>query len=246
VPVEMNAFKSQQHRWAKGSIQTARKLLPRILKSDLPRAVKVEAFFHLTANLTYPLMILLTVLMPVSMVIRFKHGWYEVLMLDLPFFWTATMSVVAFYVASQREIGMSRWHRVKYLPFIMALGIGLCVNQAKAVIEAMVGYETGFTRTPKLGMTSATGNDERGWLQKRYRAIVSAQPLLELALGAYLTSAIYFALDKGVYFSLPFLLLFQWGFFYVGLMSLLQGRLGFLFSRRPRAPAPQVLPLPAD
>ncbi len=222
VPVEMNAFKSQQHRWAKGSIQTARKLLPRILRSDLPREVKVEAFFHLTANFTYPLMILLTVLMPVSMVIRFKHGWYEVLMLDLPFFWTATMSVVLFYVASQREIGMPLWRRVKYLPFIMALGIGMCVNQSKAVIEALVGYETGFTRTPKTGMR---GRD-RGWLKSRYRTLLTAQPLLELALGAYLTSAIWFALDKGVYFSLPFLLLFQWGFFYVGLVSLLQGRLG--------------------
>src|SRR5260370_36726022 len=128
----MNALKSQQHRWAKGSVQTARKLLPRILRSDLSRQVKVEAFFHLSANLTYPLMILLTVLMPVSMVIRFKHGWYEVLMLDLPFFWTATMSGVAFYVAIQREIGMSRWHRVKYLPFIMRRGIRLCVTQAQA------------------------------------------------------------------------------------------------------------------
>ncbi|MFN2546238.1 MAG: cellulose synthase family protein [Myxococcales bacterium] len=220
VPVEMNAFKSQQHRWAKGSIQTARKLLPRILRSDLPREVKLEAFFHLTANFTYPLMILLTVLMPVSMVIRFKHGWYEVLMLDLPFFWTATMSVVMFYIASQREIGMPVWQRVKYLPFIMALGIGMCVNQSKAVIEAIVGYETGFTRTPKMGVR---GKD-KSWLTKKYRTLLTAQPLLELALGAYLTSAIWFALDKGVWFSLPFLLLFQWGFFYVGLVSLLQTR----------------------
>ncbi|HZR10366.1 MAG TPA: cellulose synthase family protein [Myxococcales bacterium] len=237
VPVEMNAFKSQQHRWAKGSIQTARKLLPRILKSDLPRAVKVEAFFHLTANFTYPLMILLTVLMPVSMVIRFKHGWYEVLMLDLPFFWTATMSVVVFYIASQREIGM-RWSKlIKYLPFIMALGIGMCVNQSKAVIEAMVGYETGFTRTPKTGMQ---GRD-KSWLRKRYRTLLTAQPLLELALGGYLTSAIWFALDKGVYFSLPFLLLFQWGFFYVGLVSLLQGRIGAL-ARWFRGPAEDPAP----
>jgi cellulose synthase/poly-beta-1,6-N-acetylglucosamine synthase-like glycosyltransferase len=233
VPVEMNAFKSQQHRWAKGSIQTARKLLPRILKSDLPREVKIEAFFHLTANLTYPLMILLTVLMPVSMVIRFKHGWYEVLMLDLPFFWTATMSVVMFYIASQREIGMPWWQRVKYLPFIMALGIGMCVNQSKAVIEALLGYETGFTRTPKTGMRGKG----QSWAQSKYRILVTAQPLLELALGAYLTSSIWFALDKGVYFSLPFLLLFQWGFFYVGLVSLLQGRAGALFRwlRRPAA-----------
>jgi len=239
VPVELNAFKSQQHRWAKGSIQTARKLLPRILRSELSREVKLEAFFHLTANFTYPLMILLTVLMPVSMVIRFKHGWYEVLLLDLPFFWTATMSVVLFYVASQREIGVAWWKGLKYLPFIMALGIGMCVNQSKAVIEAMVGYETGFTRTPKTGMR---GRD-RSWLRNKYRMLLTAQPLLELALGAYLTSAIWFALDKGVYFSLPFLLLFQWGFFYVGLVSLLQGRIGalFRFLRRPAQGAAPAL-----
>src|SRR5712691_6395568 len=130
---------------------------------------------------------------------------------------------------------MPVWQRIKYLPFIMALGIGLCVNQAKAVIEALVGYETGFTRTPKMGISSK----DRSWLSKKYRAMTSLQPLLELALGGYLTSAIYFALDKGVYFSLPFLLLFQWGFFYVGLMSLLQGRLSLLarLLRRPAADA---------
>jgi cellulose synthase/poly-beta-1,6-N-acetylglucosamine synthase-like glycosyltransferase len=237
VPVEMNAFKSQQHRWAKGSVQTARKLLPRILRGDLSWAVKVEAFFHLSANFTYPLMILLTVLMPVSMVIRFKHGWYEVLLLDLPFFWTATVSVVLFYVASQREIGIPWWKRLKYLPFIMALGIGMCVNQSKAVIEALVGYETAFNRTPKTGMR---GRD-RSWLKKKYRTLLTAQPLLELALGAYLTSAIWFALDKGVYFSLPFLLLFQWGFFYVGLVSLLQGPVGALM-RWIRGPAEDAAP----
>jgi len=237
VPVEMNAFKSQQHRWAKGSVQTARKLLPRILRGDLSRQVKVEAFFHLTANFTYPLMILLTVLMPVSMVIRFKHGWYEVLLLDLPFFWTATVSVVLFYVASQREIGIPWWKRLKYLPFIMALGIGMCVNQSKAVIEALVGYETGFNRTPKTGMR---GRD-RSWLKRKYRTLLTAQPLLELALGAYLTSAIWFALDKGVYFSLPFLILFQWGFFYVGLVSLLQGPVGAL-KRWIRRPAEDAAP----
>jgi hypothetical protein len=121
----------------------------------------------------------------------------------------------------------------------MALGIGMCVNQAKAVIEAMVGYETDFTRTPKTGMQ---GRD-RSWLKKKYRTLLTAQPLLELALGAYLTAAFWFALDKGVYFSLPFLLLFQWGFFYVGLVSLLQGRVGMLLRwlRRPAGSAEPAL-----
>jgi hypothetical protein len=83
------------------------------------------------------------------------------------------------------------------------------------------------------------GGRDRSWVQKRYRTLLTAQPLLELALGGYLTSAIWFALDKGVYFSLPFLLLFQWGFFYVGLVSLLQGRVGAVLRllRRPAADA---------
>src|SRR4029078_5107305 len=84
VPVEMNAFKSQQHRWAKGSIQTCRKLLPQILRSNLPLGVKVEAFFHLSANFNYPLMCVLSVLMAPSMVIRYNMGWYEMLLIDVP------------------------------------------------------------------------------------------------------------------------------------------------------------------
>ena len=152
IPVEMSAFKSQQHRWAKGSIQTAMKLLPRILSSELPYAVKKEAFFHLTANVAYLLMIPLAILMPITVVVRVSHGWIEVLLLDLPFFATATMSVCVFYVASQREIHASTWQRIKYLPYLMALGIGLSVNQARAVVEALLGHQTVFTRTPKSGV----------------------------------------------------------------------------------------------
>ena len=104
VPVEMNAFKSQQHRWAKGSIQTCRKLLPRILRSNLPFGVKAEAFFHLTANFNYLLMCVLSVLMFPSMVIRYNMGWYEMLLIDVPLFFAATASVGNFYMVCQREI----------------------------------------------------------------------------------------------------------------------------------------------
>ena len=104
VPVEMNAFKSQQHRWAKGSIQTCRKLLPRILRSDAPLGVKAEAFFHLTANFNYPLMCVLSVLMAPSMVIRYNMGWYEMLLIDVPLFFAATASVANFYMVCQHEL----------------------------------------------------------------------------------------------------------------------------------------------
>src|SRR5690606_28444349 len=141
--------------------------------------VKAEAFFHLTANLCYVLMVILSALMPVAMVIRFSHGWYEVLFLDLPFFIAATMSVSSFYMMSQKELGMSKWQRVKYLPFIMALGIGMCLSNAKAVLEGLVGHQSEFTRTPKLGV----GKLAKGWAAKKYQGMKTALPLLELAFG---------------------------------------------------------------
>ena len=116
VPVEMNAFKSQQHRWAKGSIQICRKLLPRILQSDLPFGVKAEAFFHLTANFNYLLMSLLSVLMFPSMVIRYNMGWYEMLLIDVPLFFAATASVANFYIVSQRELYPDWKTRLKLRP----------------------------------------------------------------------------------------------------------------------------------
>jgi hypothetical protein len=222
VPVDMNAFKSQQHRWAKGSIQTAKKLLPTILKSDLPFKVKREAFFHLSNNVAYLLMLLLSLLMPLSMLVRFKHGLYGTLLLDLPFFVTATFSVCFFYVATQRELGLTWWARLKYLPFLMSLGIGLAINNAKAVIEALLNQESGFTRTPKTG---SEGKSVKS-VKKGYRGKKSWLPAIELAFGLYFTGAAYLAWDMEVYTSLPFLVLFQVGFLYVGLSSLFQGRYG--------------------
>jgi hypothetical protein len=221
VPVEMNAFKSQQHRWAKGSIQTAKKLLPAIFKSDLPWSVKIEAFFHLTNNLAYPLMVVTSILMPISVVVRLRHGWYAVLLLDFPFFVAATLSVCGFYIASQREVGLSWRRQLRYLPFLMSLGIGLSINNARAVFEALFNHNNVFTRTPKLGM----GRVDKGWALKRYRGSrMSWQPFLEIALGLYLSVAVCFVLiDHRLWASLPFLVLSQVGFLYVGLMSLFQG-----------------------
>jgi cellulose synthase/poly-beta-1,6-N-acetylglucosamine synthase-like glycosyltransferase len=218
VPVEMNAFKSQQHRWAKGSIQTCRKLLPRILRAKIPLAVKAEAFFHLTANFNYPLMCVLSVLMAPSMVIRYNMGWYEMLLIDVPLFFAATFSVCNFYMVCQREI-YSDWRaRIKYLPFLMSIGIGLCVNNTRAVVEALLDKQTEFARTPKYRI-EADGDD---WVGKKYRQSVAVQPLIELALGLYFTATVFYALANQIYGTLPFLVLFQIGFLYTGLLSIVQ------------------------
>ncbi len=218
VPVEMNGFKSQQHRWAKGSIQTCRKLLPRILDADLPTVVKAEAFFHLTANFNYPLMTVLSLLMFPAMYIRYTSGWTEMLLIDVPFFVAATASVGYFYTVSQREVYPDWRARIKYLPLLMAVGIGLSINNTRAVLEALFNRESPFARTPKYGV-ERSGDD---WMTKKYRQLVVAQPLVELAIGLYFTGAVVYAAANGIYASLPFLVLFQAGYLYMGLVSILQ------------------------
>jgi cellulose synthase/poly-beta-1,6-N-acetylglucosamine synthase-like glycosyltransferase len=218
VPVEMNGFKSQQHRWAKGSIQTCRKLLPQILRADVPLGVKAEAFFHLTANFNYPLMCVLSVLMFPSMVIRYNMGWYEMLLIDVPLFFAATFSVCSFYMICQREIHSDWLARLKYLPFLMSIGIGLSINNTRAVFEALFNKQSEFARTPKYRIEG----DADEWVGKRYRQSVAVQPFVELALGLYFTWTVFYALANQIYATLPFLVLFQIGFLYTGLVSIVQ------------------------
>jgi cellulose synthase/poly-beta-1,6-N-acetylglucosamine synthase-like glycosyltransferase len=218
VPVEMNAFKSQQHRWAKGSIQTCRKLLADLLRADIPLGVKAEAFFHLTANFNYPLMVVLSILMFPSMVIRYNMGWYEMLLIDVPLFFAATFSVCNFYMVCQREIHRDWRARLKYLPFLMSIGIGLSINNTRAVFEALFNKQSEFMRTPKYRIEGE--GDE--WMGKRYRQSVAVQPLIELALGLYFTWTVFYALANEIYGTVPFLLLFQIGFLYTGLLSVVQ------------------------
>jgi cellulose synthase/poly-beta-1,6-N-acetylglucosamine synthase-like glycosyltransferase len=219
VPVEMNSFKSQQHRWAKGSIQTCMKLLPRILRSNQPIGVKAEAFFHLTANFNYLLMSVLSVLMFPAMYVRYNMGWTEMLLIDIPLFAAATLSVCNFYIVSQRELYPESWRsRLKYLPFLMSIGIGLCVNNTRAVLEALFHKESEFARTPKYGIE----RDSDEWAGKKYHQTVGVQALIELALGLYFTGTVFYALINQIYGTLPFLMLFQIGFLYTGLLSILQ------------------------
>src|SRR6266705_4742824 len=134
----MTAFKTQQARWAKGLIQTGKKILPQVLKSNQPFRVKPEASYHLTANLSYPLMIVLSVLFLPAMIIRFYQGWFQMVYIDLPLFLASTFSISSFYLVSQKVLfPKTCWHKIIYLPFLMSLGIGLTVTNSRAVLEAL-------------------------------------------------------------------------------------------------------------
>ena len=229
LPVEMSAFKAQQFRWAKGSIQVARKLLPRILGSNATFAQKAEAFFHLSNNFAYPLLLLLSLLLLPNLLFRTTHGVREVLMIDLPLFFGTTLSIASFYLASEREVARmtgdrsrSTWSTLAQLPLVLSLGIGLCVNQTRAVFEAVFGRETEFVRTPKHGICGKLET----WSGKKYRAAKSLTPFFEMLMAAYFVAAVHIAVANGHYVSVPFLLLFLFGFSYVGAVSAWQGGFG--------------------
>ncbi|MGH9680314.1 MAG: cellulose synthase family protein, partial [Candidatus Acidiferrales bacterium] len=238
LPVEMNAFKSRQARWAKGLMQTAKKILPRVLRSDAPGRVKAEAVFHLTANISYPFMVLLSTLLLPAMIVRFYQGWFQMLFIDLPLFIASTCSISSFYLASQRALYPKTWKRsILYMPFVMAIGIGLSVRNAQAVLEALFGVQSEFARTPKFSIDGQTGT----WKKKLYRNRAGWMPYLEIFLGLYFAATTVYAIQNENYATAPFFILFVWGYLYTGVMSVAQGWIERLrFGARPAAAASEV------
>ncbi|MEC7984165.1 MAG: glycosyltransferase family 2 protein [Myxococcota bacterium] len=210
IPSDLSAFKIQQYRWAKGSIQTAKKLLFKILKAPIPIHTKIEAFFHLSANISHPLTLLLLILMPYTWFWRTEEGsmgfWLELMV-----FVASSLSIGFFYLLSQKESQPTRWTgEIRHIPLVLALGIGMSINQSKAFFAGLWGKDQTFVRTPKKGETNLTP----------YRAPGSIFSFLEIAMGLYCCVSTAYLLWVGAWQALPFLCLFAWGFSYVGIMSL--------------------------
>lgn len=224
LPIDIDAFKNQQFRWTKGAIQTAKKLLILFLKADLPLKVKIEGFFHLTNSSAYLLMFLLSILMFPSMLCRFNIGWYELMYFDLPVFCLATFSIGAFYTLAVKEIYPDWKLRLKYIPFLMALGYGLCVSNGRAVIEGLLGIESEFVRTPKYNF----GKGKQVRLVKRHDSKKIYAAISEFIFAIYYAYAIYFCIDYNLIASVPFLLLFAFGFWYIWIYTIWQSREGIV------------------
>ncbi len=218
LPVDMNGFKSQQHRWTKGSIQTCKKLLPRIWRSNLPLPIKIEATGHLTSNFAYLLLACLCILLHPSTGGP-QSGWLRIFLFDVPIFLTASVSVAVFYICAQRELHPRTWMKeILLLPALIALGVGLSINNARAVLEAIFNHQSEFKRTPKYGIE----NKAQAWRSCRYMPLKSLLPLIEIGFAIYFSYFVWHALMHGQYLTLPFLIIFQVGFLYVALCSLAQ------------------------
>lgn len=221
LPVEMNAFKAQQHRWAKGAIQTCKKLLPIVLKKELPFRVKFEACFHLTSNFAYLLLALLAILMLLMHPNPQDSGfhWQSILTIDLPIFVMASLSIFVFYGTVLHELKYPWYKILFYLPVLIAVGVGLSMNNAKAVLEAVFNHQSEFTRTPKYGFAKAFGS----FRNKKYFSVRSLLPFFELLLSVGYAYLVWVAWNYELWVSLPFFVLFFIGFGYSGILSVLHG-----------------------
>jgi len=221
LPVEINSFKVQQRRWAKGVLQVGLKLISRIFRNDhLSLEAKLELFFRFTNNANAPFVVVLSLLHLPVLIARFNQGWFHLLLLDIPILIFATASVITFY-------GVTLWHlypdwkrQIKYLPLVMALGLGLAINNGRAALEAFLGVRSPFARTPKYKIESKRDD----WRSKRYRFGHDLIPLLELLLAGYFVFVVYYAASTRIYGTIPFLFLFLIGYGLTGVLSISQGQ----------------------
>ena len=203
LPEDISAFRAQQFRWAKGTVQTARKLMGRLMRAKLTPMQRVEAMFHLTPHFAYPLMVLLSLLLLPALVLMPATNAQAMLMIDLPLVVGTTGSLVAFYTMAEVAQGRRAIDALRQLPALLALGAGLAPHLTKAVWEGLRSMSGEFIRTPKKGM-----------LQGRYRAAADL-PLIEIALGLISGASTVASIETGHWFATPFAMLFTFGYGYV-------------------------------
>ncbi len=219
LPVDMNGFKTQQHRWTKGSIQTCRKLLGPIWRSDQPLLIKIEATAHLATNFAYLLLIFLCFLIWPGAGAGFNPWGLRWLFMDIPVFALTTLSVSCFYLSSQMgAYPLSWWKRAIFLPGALALGIGLAVTSGRAIIEALLGMDSPFIRTPKYGIE----RKGQAFKKTKYKSLKSIGLGFEVLFALYFTVITILGILENNWLSVPFYLLFMGGFWYVVAGSLPQ------------------------
>jgi len=229
LPPEINAFKSQQHRWTKGAIQCALKILPRLFRARVPWLVKAEGFFHLTCPMVYLYMTLMCLLfypaIHLNVQLAQRGSWWGVVV-GIALFGMGTVSAALYYMVAQKRRRRPMWRTALYVPALMAIGVGIALSNAVACLEALFGYQTPFVRTPKYGRTApAISNQKSKIPNPKFNAVPIPSlrlsvALLELLMAAYMLACIRLAWEQpAAMIGVPFLVLFAAGYGYVGLTS---------------------------
>ncbi|MBN2188803.1 MAG: glycosyltransferase [Chitinispirillaceae bacterium] len=229
IPEDINAFKNQQFRWAKGSIQTAIKIIPLLARKKMSRFKFVQAVLHLTHYMVHPVMLILALLtMPVLYFVK----------VNLPFYWfagiigvmiLATSGPATMYMVAQHYIGNRIRQQMMLIPAMMLIGTGLAVNNGKAVFEALLKRSSPFYRTPKKGEAHSTAG---------YRPVKDVTSIIEILIGLYCLASFQLFLGYTNFLVSPFLMLYSSGFLFVGVISLIHFHKPTLIDLKIKSPEP--------
>ena len=216
LPSEINALKAQQFRWTKGAIETAKKILPLVLKSKLPLRVKLQATFHLTNNLAFPF-ILLAAILNVPLIFIKNSGSHEAYFAVMSIFILAFIGSFIFYLYSQKDIRTDWRKKIVLFPLFMAGSMGFAVNNSRAVIEGLLSRKSEFVRTPKFKVV----DQKDSWSNNKYvNKKLEPSVIVELIMALYCLVGI----GSSIYFleiaAIPFQLLFFIGFSFVSVTSI--------------------------
>jgi cellulose synthase/poly-beta-1,6-N-acetylglucosamine synthase-like glycosyltransferase len=214
IPVQMSSLKNQQHRWAKGSIQTVKKLIPDVLRADLSVFTKYQAICHLTNYLVHPFMLLTALTFPLlcRFDVDFSGREYLPGIVGSLF---ATFGPSSMYLYAQSQLYPDWKRRLPYFPFLLIFGTGIALNNTKAIWEALINVSSPFVRTPKFHIEGPSDT----WVGKRYRVAFPWLSLGEAGLAFYCAYGVFLSLRQGLYAVSPFLLLYMLGFASVALVS---------------------------
>ncbi len=218
LPAQIAAFKSQQRRWATGSMQTACKLIPAILRSDRSAWAKLQAALHLTHYLVHPLMLAVVLASVPLLLLGTPILGPGALVAAATLCALSTFGPSNLYVYAERQLGPGWPRRLRYLPALMLLGTGIALSNTRAVLGGLTGRSFEFVRTPKFGLETAGET----WQGKAYRLRGAWEGLAELALGLYAFWGAWLFLSGSRYLVLPFMLIYSLGFTWVGALTLLQ------------------------
>lgn len=214
LPMELEHLKAQQDRWAQGMVQTARKMLPQLRSSRLPRVQKWKAYLHLTLKAFNPLLLLLALTMPLAMAYRNAHGWGGSLWVDFSVSLAGFLALTAYYGMPQRELYPDWKSKLFAVPLSVVFGFGMSMGMTRSLLKAQTGRPQGFVRTPKYG---SRGKDIKPLTAAPRSGHASAW---ELLLGMYLTGAFGYFLLQGSYLALFPLALFAAGFLSQALLAM--------------------------
>jgi len=178
LPVNFNAYRRQQHRWARGSLECARKFLPEVWNAPLPLQAKIEATLHLTGYAVHLLLFALVILYPLVLILSQRYASLISLFGIAILFNATAFAPTAFFAVAQHQLGVRWWKRLPAILFVSSLGAGMMANTLRAALQAFGSSPKIFERTPKFGIL----RKHQDWTAYRYQLKLDPIVLWEIAL----------------------------------------------------------------